>query len=354
MLAERLGLSKPTMSAAMSTLTAQELVAGHGEARGATGRSAQVYALGRQAGYVVGLDIGNTQVRVVAAGLDGRTLHEAHQQIPASSRSRRTSSVAAAADLVETVGRKLPDGAGPLRFAVAAMPALIRPTGSPDRDGSTLDRLREALPQGVPLRLENNVNCATIAEQHHGVARGRESFVYLQAGVKIGVGIVANDRLLRGAGGGAGEIGHLTFPWSDTDEPRRGGLERHLGSTALLRRVREGWPTDAGRAPRDAADLFARAGHGEEAARDAVRNHAVDLGRLVSSVVAMLDPGLVVMGGGVGQNPELLPEIRRTVKRLAWPTEVEVSSLGQDATLLGAVGIATEFGLDALLDSHTS
>jgi predicted NBD/HSP70 family sugar kinase len=340
------------MSAAMSSLTAQELVVAHGESRGATGRSAQVYALGRQAGHVVGLDIGSTQVRVLAAALDGRTLHEAHRQIPGGGRSRKSASVAAATELLGGVVEELADGSGPLRFAAAAMSALIRPGGTPDSDGDALEILRSALPDGVPLRLENNVNCATIAERTHGVARGRSSFVYLQSGVKIGLGIVAGDRLLRGAGGGAGEVGHLAFPWSHAEEPRRGDLERHLGSAALLRRVRDGWPAAAGRAPRDAADLFARAGAGEEAARDAVRRHAADLGRLVSSVVAMLDPGLVVMGGGVGQNAELLPEIRRTVRRLAWPTEVEVSSLGQDATLLGAVGIATEDGLRGLLDAH--
>lgn len=353
-LAQRLGLSKPTMSAAMATLTAEDLVVGHGESRGATGRSAQLYALGPRTGYVIGLDIGNTQVRVLATRLDGESLCEVQKPVPGSTRTSRSPSVGVAVELLDQVVSRLGESSGPPRSAAAALSALIRPTGAPDNDGNILESLRQALPGGVPLRLENNVNSAAIAEQTYGVAKGRASFVFLQAGVKIGLGIVADNRLLRGAGGGAGEVGHVSFPSSASDKPRRGELERYLGSAALVRRVKRNWLADGTRAPRDTADLFTRARAGEEAAQQAVRRHARDLGSLVSSIVAILDPGLVVMGGGIGQNPELLPEIRRTVTRLSWPTEVEVSSLGQDATLLGAVGIATEYGLTDLLDGRRS
>lgn len=351
-LAQRLGLSKPTMSAVMTTLTAQDLLICQGEAKGATGRSAKVYALGPRTGYVVGLDIGTTRVRVLASRLDGETVCEFQRPVPGDegAEGSPSDSVAVAAELLDLLINKLGDSIGPPRAAAAAMSALIRPTGAPDRDGDVLATLRQPLPDGVSLHLENNVNCAAIAEQTHGAATGRESFVYLQVGVKIGLGIVANNRLLRGAGGGAGEVGNLTFPWAATETASRGDLERYLGSAALLRRVREGWPPGASPAPSDTADLFARAGAGEDAARHAVKQHARDLGGLVNSIVAVLDPGLVVMGGGVGQNPALLPEIRSTVRRLSWPTEVEVSSLGQDATLLGAVHIATRHGMKDLLD----
>lgn len=349
MLAKRLDLSKPTMSAAMTTLTSQELVITRGEASGPTGRSAQVYALGPLTGYAIGLDLGSTQVRVLASRLDGETLCEMQESVPQGPRAGRSPSAMVAAELLEEIVKKLGASHGHPRTAAAALPRVIRPTGSPERDDDALRILEAALPQGVSLRLENNANCAAMAEQAHGAAAGHESFVYLQAGVKIGLGIVANNQLLRGVKGGAGEVSHLSFPWASQSKPRRGELERHLGSAALVRRARRDWPTTSGRAPRDAAELFALARAGDEAARRHVQTHATDLGYLVSSIVSVLDPSLVVLGGGVGQNAELLPEIRRTVARLAWPSDVEISALGQDATLLGAVSIATEEGLNDLL-----
>jgi predicted NBD/HSP70 family sugar kinase len=180
------------------------------------------------------------------------------------------------------------------------------------------------------------------------VARGQQTFAYVQVGVKIGVGIVIDGAVLDGAHGAAGEVAMLPFPWSRTDRPERARLEDYLGSDALMERCAASWPARARPAPTDAVALFAAAAQGDANARRMVDEHSHDIGRLVVAVAAVLDPRLVVLGGGVGQNQLVLPEVRRTVRELAWDTEVTVGALGENATALGAVHVAIGRALDRM------
>jgi len=201
----------------------------------------------------------------------------------------------------------------------------------------------------VPVLIENNVNCAALGEWRHGVARNRSTFAFVQVGVRIGLGIVINGQLFRGSNGAAGEIGRLPFPWSPSEVPTREGLEHYLGSDALIERCVADWPKSAGPAPLTARELFEMAEAGSEAAAIRVQRHAADIGRLLAGVVGVLDAGLVVLGGGVGQNPLLLREVRRVTRDLTWSTEIEVSRLGYTGTVLGAVQLAIDYGLGLIL-----
>ncbi|MGN6679744.1 MAG: ROK family protein, partial [Streptosporangiaceae bacterium] len=80
-----------------------------------------------------------------------------------------------------------------------------------------------------------------------------------------------------------------------------------------------------------------------------VDQHSADIGRLVVGVMSVIDPGLVVLGGGVGQNQLVLPEVRRITSSLAWDTEITTGALGDHATVLGAVHIAITRSLDRLI-----
>ena len=347
-----LELSKPTMSAAVAELTALGLVASRGVAQGATGRKAVVYGLGPAAGHVIGIDAGSTRARALARSLDGRTLAEAEEELPRRQRRVSAEMAAAAGEVAGRLTRAVGEACGPLRAVAVALPAIVSPAPPPaGRDGVGTFLARFRAPPEVPLLIENNVNCAAIAELHHGAARGRASFAYLQVGVKIGLGIVAGGRLFTGAGGAAGEVGRLPFPWSEDQAPRREGLEDHLGSEGLVRRCGRDWPAEEGAPPRTAAELFARAAAGSGHARRCVERHAADIGRLVTACVGILDPGLVVLGGGVGQNPVLVEGVRRVVDELAWPTEIATSLLGSEGTVLGAVRLAAEHGIRLVLEA---
>jgi predicted NBD/HSP70 family sugar kinase len=111
-------------------------------------------------------------------------------------------------------------------------------------------------------------------------------------------------------------------------------LENYLGSEALLQRIRHAWPGGE-TPPYNPIDLFRLAEEGHATALAHVECHARDIGQLVAACVSVLDPDLVVLGGGVGQNRLILPKVRQVVEELTVPARVEVTSLGAEATLMG-------------------
>ena len=340
-LAAACALSKPTVSAAMAELEAAGLVERDGTAHGSTGRSAAVYRLSREAGYVVAVDRGSTQVSFRAIALDGSLLDEFHTSRPDEAWSL----------LGDALARRTGDG--PLRTAVVAVSDVVLPDRT--ADPATAERVGRAVaslrrPRAVPVTVENNVNCAAIAELHDDGDEDRDTFVYLQVGVGIGAGIVVGRRLLRGRNGAAGEVARLAYPWTDGREPGREALEARLGSPGLMRQVGSVWRVgEDGPLPQDPEAVFALAGQGHERAGALVAEHAGEVGKLAASLVSVLDPGLVILGGGVGRNPLLTDGVRRTLTALSWPTKVEVSRLGEHATVLGAAHLAREHGVNAVV-----
>jgi predicted NBD/HSP70 family sugar kinase len=342
-----LRFSKPTMSAAVTELERYGLLAPTGVNRGQVGRTSVSYGLGPNAGYVIGIDCGTTQVHAIARGLDGSKLAEvAHPLNDRSGKDRFQT--------IETViAELLPDCAGkatPLRAIAIALPNIISLSIErlPDRDTfiAVLERLKDDY--GVPVLLENNVNCAALAEYHEGAAKQHSFAIYMQIGVKVGVGIVLEGKLFRGFRGAAGEVGHLPFPWSEREQPRWQHVETYLGSAALLERAAQDWPAHEGNPPASASELFALVER-SATARTIVEKHAGDIGNLAAACVSILDPQLIVLGGGVGQNAILLPGVEKAIRDLCWPVEVVVSQLSNQATVLGAVRLAIDFAMARLL-----
>ena len=350
-----LALSKPTMSAAIAELSRLGLVAEQGSARGATGRSAVLYSVANSAGHVLGVEIGATWVRVFAHTLDGRQITiRQERRLPNERPNVTDAALASTGALVAAVRAEIGEDYGPLRDVVVAAPTLAAKASTGfvlegmEADGFEALTAALPLPADVPVVVENNVNCSAIAEHRIGVARNQEMYAYVQVGVKIGVGILVGGAVLHGAHGAAGEVAMLPFGWTAGEAPRRNALEDYLGSAALMQRCAASWPGDGTPVPADAEALFAAATGGDATARRLVDQHARDIGRLVVGVMSVLDPGLVVLGGGVGQNPLVLTEVRRTVRELAWDTEVTTGALGDRATILGAVHLAIARALDRI------
>ncbi|MGW2741061.1 ROK family protein [Streptomyces sp. NPDC001450] len=344
-LAADAGLSKPTVSGAVAELEAAGLAAHSGTASSGTGRTAAVYRLGPAAGAVLAVDLGPARTRVRGCALDGSLLAQA------------TTSRADAADAVREALGALPADA-PLRTIVVAVGDVtaqdregtgMRPATA--KAGPAYDAMAVALPPGVPVHLENNVNCAALAELHEGAARGRHTFGYLRIGVGIGLGIVVGGRVLRGANGAAGELARLPYPWDDDREPRREALEEYVGAHSLLGRAAEAWQPADGPCPHTTEQLFALAAQGRATARAVVGRHAADVGRLAAAVAAVLDPGLIVLGGSTGADPQLLPGVRAELERLSWPTEVVSSTVGDLGTVAGAARLAVARGVQTVTEA---
>ncbi|MCF3932093.1 ROK family transcriptional regulator [Acuticoccus sp. M5D2P5] len=347
---QTLGLSRPTMSAATAELERLGYIEVVGAVQGALGRKAAQYRVGPGAGHVIAVDAGSTHVRVRVATLDRQLLHSRVHRLSSSHFLMNEEISAAVADEVNAAIHECRADRGPLRAIGIALPTRVV---GPDQDHSATrqDILFSHFtpPDGVDIVLENNVNCAAVAERHHGVAKGRETFAYVQIGLKIGMGLILSGQLLRGHNGAAGEIGHLTFPFAPGLVPEPGEVERYMGTEALMGRVRADWPADGGPVPQDAADLVARAEAGEPAASAHIARHADDIGALVAACVAVVDPGLVVLGGGLGAAKPLPERVEAVARRLSYPVEVVSTGLGVDATALGIEKLAVDRALVGLL-----
>ncbi len=196
---------------------------------------------------------------------------------------------------------------------------------------------------GTDVTFENDVNLAALAEREHGHGRNADSFVFMSVGTGVGMAFVMEGRLYRGAHGAAGEIAYLPIGVGDPHDPvnrRRGAFEEAAAADGVVRVAREmGMPGSV-----TPERIFAAARRGEGAARKAVEVEARRLAMAIATVTPMLDPELVILGGGIVRNGDLLLEpIEQELRRLIpFRPRVVISALGQDAVLQGAVATALE------------
>ena len=159
---------------------------------------------------------------------------------------------------------------------------------------------------GTKTVFENDVNLAALGERWHGLGKDVDHFVYLHLGTGVGLGIVVGGELYRGSGGAAGEVGYLPLWGTDLRDPesrRRGPLDRAASADGVVRaaRTRGAAGIAHGRAG------VRRGGRRAMRARErVVRAEAERIALTVAAVAAVLDPGLVILGGGIGANGELL------------------------------------------------
>jgi predicted NBD/HSP70 family sugar kinase len=341
------GLSKPTVSLALTGLLDAQLVREVGRSRGERGPSALLYEVNPTAGYVVGIDVGRRWARAELADIAGTVLARVDER----------AKVGSARTLVAQIGglaRRLASAArvdwGEVTQTVLGSPGVFDPTRdyvamAPNLPGwsrhGLVDSVRSQL--GTNVTFENDVNLAALAEREHGHGRNADSFVFLSVGTGVGMAMVIDGRLYRGAHGAAGEIAYLPIGVGDPRDPsnrRRGAFEEAASAAGVVRLAREmGMPASV-----TPERIFAAARRGEAAARQAVDVEARRLAMAIATVTPMLDPELVILGGGIGRNGDLLLDpIEQELRRLVpFRPRVVVSALGQDAVLQGAVATALE------------
>ncbi|MDW6061804.1 ROK family transcriptional regulator [Streptomyces sp. FXJ1.4098] len=351
-LARETGLSKPTVSSALAALEEAGLVREAGrQAPPERGRVAVLYEPDPTAGYVLGLDIGRAWLRVAAADLDGTVVARAEVR-------NRGRSAAAMADLTVAAARRVIADAGVdpalVAHTVVGVPGVYDPEQRRVRYADNLpgwgragllDRMREELgtPLGTSLSVHNDANLAALGEYAFGAGRGSRLFVYVLVGTGLGMGVVADGRLFTGAHGAAGEIGFLPL-LPQVGGAERQGLEDAVAAEAVVRAARELGMSGTRSEPLTAKAVFDAARDGVAPALEAVRQEAERLAHVVAAVAAVLDPDLVVLGGGVGHSADLLLRtVELTLQRIGpLRPKVAASALGEDAVLLGAVATGLE------------
>ncbi|MGW1724139.1 ROK family transcriptional regulator [Streptomyces sp. NPDC002306] len=351
-LARETGLSKPTVSSALASLRSAGLVREVGTHAPERGRTAVLYAPDPAAGYALGVDVGRGWLRVAVADLDGTLVARADVR-------NRARGSGALADLIVSAARQVVANSGvepaDVVHGVVGTPGVYDEKQRRVRyamhlpgwgRAGLLDRLRADL--GVPLELHNDANLAALGEYTYGVGAGSRLFAYILIGTGLGMGVVSEGRLFTGAHGLAGEIGFL--PWPGRREPER--LEDAVSGEAVVEAAR-GFGMSG---QLTAKAVFDAARHGNPAARRAVQQEAERIAHTVAAAAAVLDPDLVVLGGGVGHSVDLLLGPVRDHLRTLTPLRPKISPsrLGEDAVLLGAVATALGTARDTVFERRSS
>ncbi|WP_129311254.1 ROK family transcriptional regulator [Streptomyces sp. L2] len=347
-LARETGLSKPTVSSALASLETAGLVHEVGTHAPERGRTAVLYSPDPAAGHVLGVDIGRGWVRAAVADLDGTVVARADVR-------NRARASTALAELVVDSARQVVANAGvdpaEVVHGVVGTPGVydekqrrVRYAMHLPGWGRTglIDHIREEL--GVPLEVHNDANLAALGEYTYGVGAGSRLFAYILIGTGLGMGIVREGRLFTGARGLAGEIGFL--PWPGRRKPER--LEDAVSGVAVVEAAREFGMSGQ----LTAKAVFDAARQGNRAAVRAVELESERIAHTVAAAAAVLDPDLVVLGGGVGHSVDLLLEPVRERLRALTPLRPRIapSRLGEDAVLLGAVATALGAARDLVFD----
>jgi predicted NBD/HSP70 family sugar kinase len=342
-LARETGLYKQTMSLVVADLEAEGWVRSVGLSKGAVGRTAVSYDLARDAAFSVGVDLGGSKASVAIANLVGELLGEATEPTDARGGIHVLRQVHALASRLAVQHGLDP---GRARSVVVGMPGVVDPeTGAvelaPNIRGLTSlsapKTLADLFRQTVVI--ENDVNLAMLGEAWQGCAQGAGNAAFLAIGTGVGLGLIVNGQLARGAKGAAGEIAYLPIG-RDLDSAQArdiGAFELEVGAAGILRRYA---PSDA-KPIGSVRELFGRLENGDGAAQAAVEATARSLALAVTALAAVLDPELVVLGGSIGIRPELAERVKAAMRPLfARPVDIRISALGARAGLVGAVSLA--------------
>ena len=347
-ISRRAGISKPTVSLALQTLVDAGLV--REAARGPSGPSygAVFFEPVPEAAYVLGLDLGARFLRGAVCDLAGELLARQDVELRGADAdgafqaiaALRESLIAAAALPVERI-----DG------IVLGVPGVI------DAGTSTLHLTTPNIPGlegrafgvelgdrlGIDVTLENDVNLAAVGERWAGVARGVDDFAFLSVGTGMGMGLVLGGELHRGTHGAAGEVDWALAGLAEDVDPSAEGF------AALAARVAPAGSAGTSLAPPyDPRTVFAAARRGDPLGRTVVEEVARRIAAHIAPIAAVADPALVVLGGGLGANGDLLltPVRRLLAEWIPYPPRVEISSLGEAAVLMGALAVGLRSALD--------
>ena len=345
-ISRRAGISKPTVSQALESLLKAGLVRetahdGEGPSYGAV-----FFEAVPEAALVLGLDLGARFLRGALCDLTGEIRARQDVEVVAADTDRILDAIAGLRSTLVEASRLSNER---IDNVVIGVPGVVEPS----TDGITLatnvrglegrafrHEASECL--SLPVTLENDINLAAVAEQWKGIARGIDDFAFLLIGTGLGSGIVLRGEIHRGHNGAAGELDYVRAGREDFD-PCASAL------SAFAARMAAEHPQETSlTSPYDVPSVFAAARRGDRAARAVVVEEARRIALHIAPIAAVADVELVVLGGGIGTNADLLlePVRSRLAEWLPYPPRVEVSGLGEAAVLTGALALGRRAALD--------
>ena len=361
-IARRTGLSRSTVSEVVTELLATRLVDEAGEGASSGGRRPIVLEFQDDACVILGVDMGATHVSVALTDLRGRVLAWENRPFPVRSDPEGTRALIAefCAECLRSwggdparlvgIGIAVPCPVDPRhqdRFSTHVLPAWKGRAGF------------EALGArfGAPIFIDNDANLGAVAERWWGAGRGFDDFTYIKVATGVGAGHMVGGRIARGASGVAGEIGHMAIDLSGDpcDCGNRGCLQTFVGASSLVKRARQllpEYPTSVLHQGALTIDAIENAALADDPLAIHVISTAADyLGIAVAGVLNLMNPGAVIIGGGIARLGErLLVPLRETVLRRTFvssvaASEIMSSALGPRSIAIGAATIVLEAAL---------
>lgn len=339
-LARMTGLAPATISNIVRDLVASGLV----ETEPGSGRRGTTVRMALSAGLVTGVDFGHSHVAVALGDISGNVIDEQRQPLAATAPYQE--GLALASDLLESLLKAA--GTDQVRTVGLGLPAPI--TGDVVRSATILPgwvgvNAQEAAEAvfAAPVFIDNDANLGALAERRRGVSREHDTSIFVKVSSGVGSGLIIDGRIFHGSSGTAGEIGHLTL---DEQGPvcrcgSRGCLEAYASTVAVQELM-------AGQLPGATFDeIVAAARAGNLSAVRTFEDAGLHLGWGLASIVNLLNPGVVVVGGDMAAAGDLLLEharsgLRRHALDAVATTPIVVSELGERASLVGAVLLAAD------------
>lgn len=347
------GLSATTVSALVGILLDSGFVCEAGEGKSSGGRRPILVQFNYQFRYVIGVDLGASHITTVVVDLQSTIAARRHEFFDAMNNPD------GAIDIIQGQIAQVLQEAN-LELSVILGIGIAAPA---PLEGKKLDRLSgmilpawegrdlaEEIRQKfeLPVYLDNDANAGAIAEKWWGGGRGVSSLAYIKLGTGVGSGLIINDKIYRGSGGTAGEIGHTTI---NENGPlcrcgNYGCMESYVGSPAIIAEVARqkavSSPDELSRNEMTVGKIAVAALNGDSVCRKIVQTAGVYLGIAIANLLNLVNPELVVLGGElVVAGDLLLDAVRstafdRAIPKAAREATIAISELKDDTVAIGA------------------
>jgi glucokinase len=344
------GLARSTVASRIDALIGSGLVGPAGEASSSGGRPPSRFAFNAAARVVLAVDVGATHAVVAVTDLAAGILAEGRleQEVADGPEAVLDRIIALGLELLAQAGRGFEDLAG---MGIGLPGPVEHDTGRPVKppimpgwDGfNVVEYVQRSL--SVPVLVDNDVNIMALGERT-AYWPEHDNFLFIKVATGVGAGIISSGQLQRGANGTAGDLGHVRVPRGDNVLCRCGNygcLEALASGPAVARQLQE-----QGLDAATGADVLRLVRAGSPQAVQALRQAGRDVGDVLATVVNLLNPSMIVIGGSVGEAGEhLVAGIREVVYRRSLPLatahlRIGISMAGSRAAILGASQLVTQ------------
>lgn len=306
----------------------------------------------REMSYCFGVDIGGTTVKIGLFRTEGELLDK--WEIPSRTENEGE---AILPDIAQSVLRKIGEDAYKEETFIGigvGVPAPVTEDGIVNGSANLGWKYKEVKQEletltGLSVKVGNDANVAALGEMWQGGGSGEQNMVMVTLGTGVGGGVIVNGKVVTGAHGAGGEIGHICVNYSETQTcgcGNRGCMEQYASATGIVRLAKE--KLEASKEPSvlrekeiTAKEVFDAVKVGDKLAQEVAVQFGEYLGCGIANLAAVADPAVIVIGGGVSKAGEvLIPYIQKPYREHAFFANKEVefvlATLGNDAGMCGA------------------